>query len=492
MEASQKKNGITGRVAGWMDWFPFGTAPLIVLVLVVISGVYLLLHPARGRQATLTFWTFASSHYLSYMRRIPDFEARHAGATPGERTSVDVQHVHINAVTSRLRAAFWANLDVPDLVEVEISRAGSFFRGPPEDVGFVDLTPYLERTTSIGGRDVRLIDHVVKTRLAPYSTRRKETAGGETKTVTRIYGLPHDVHPVMIAYRADILEPELAKRGMTVSDLDEWGKFIALGRELTRLSKDAPRYMLELSDTSRTHIEMFLFQRGGGYFDAKGNLTMDDAVAVQTLMWYVPLVAGPGRIGFYFGWGSAFARALQEGAYICVMAPDWRTKIIENDVRSVKGKMKLMPLPAFARGGRRTTTWGGTMVGITKACKHKELAWKLALYLYYDTTELARSFRQTNILPPLKLAWGNKAFDEPREFWMGQKVGREYLNLADRIPPQYASPYVELAKEKLGQALSECVQHYRSQGPGGFEAFVRGTLKARAAEVRRQMERNPF
>ena len=73
-----------------------------------------------------------------------------------------------------------------DLVEVEISFAGPFFRGPKEEIGFVDLVPYLERDG--------LYDRIVQTRFAPYMSRKA------------IYGLPHDVHPVALAYRRDIFE----------------------------------------------------------------------------------------------------------------------------------------------------------------------------------------------------------------------------------------------------------------------------------------------
>ena len=120
-----------------------------------------------------------------------------------------MQLVHGDAVNSRLRAAFWADLDVPDLVEVEISRAGSFFRGPAEDVGFIDLMPILKRTG--------YYDRIVQTRFAPYRNR------------GRIYGLPHDVHPVVLAYRRDLFE----ELGIDVRQIRTWDDFVRIGREVS-------------------------------------------------------------------------------------------------------------------------------------------------------------------------------------------------------------------------------------------------------------------
>ena len=69
-----------------------------------------------------------------------------------------------------------------------ISNAGSFFRGPLKDVGFMDLTDRVHRSG--------LWDGMVHARFAPYTSR------------GRLFGLPHDVHPVQLAYRRDIFEKE--------------------------------------------------------------------------------------------------------------------------------------------------------------------------------------------------------------------------------------------------------------------------------------------
>ncbi len=101
------------------DWFPFGIAPFIILVVALVATGWLALSPAPKRKATLRLWTFADIHATAYKNAVPAFEAKF----PGQK--VDVQLVSGVAVTSRLRAALWGDLDVPDLVEVEISSAGA-------------------------------------------------------------------------------------------------------------------------------------------------------------------------------------------------------------------------------------------------------------------------------------------------------------------------------------------------------------------------------
>lgn len=438
---------------------PLGKAPTVIAGLALIAGAYLALHPEPSTRGTLRFWTFARNHYQAYVEAAPAFEAAHPG------TAVDVQLVHADAVTSRLRAAFWAGLDVPDLAEVVITRAAAFFRGPVEEVGFIDLTAFLDAS---GYRD-----RIVQSRFGAYTSR------------GRIYGLPHDVHPVMLAYRRDLFEEE----GIDAAGLTTWEDLVRAGRRITR---PGTRYMLELSDGKADELEVFLFQRGGGYFDRGGQLIMDDETAVATLLWYIPLVAGPDRIGTDLGSGRVFTQAIEQGYFASFLCPDWRTKLTEIDVPRMHGKMALMPLPAFEPGGRRTSTRGGTMLGITKATPDKDLAWELAVHMYLDKEELAERFRETNILPPLRDAWTLPAFSEPRAYWSGQPIGQLYAGLADETPPHYSSPFEQTAVDKMGQVVSACSAYYRENGANGFEGFARQRLHAAAEEVRRHMRRNPL
>jgi|WetSurMetagenome_2_1015567.scaffolds.fasta_scaffold56512_2 arabinosaccharide transport system substrate-binding protein len=464
-------DGVRTRVA---DRLPLGAAPLIILGIAVVSGVWLIFGwllggPTGSPPGTIRYWTFANSHYDAYVPLARKFDESHPPtADRPAGAHVDVSLVHIDAVTSRLRAAFWSDLDVPDLVEVEISSAGSFFRGPAEDIGFEDLTDWLKSSG--------LYDKMVKSRFAPYTHK------------GRIYGMPHDVHPMMLAYRRDLFE----EAGIDASKLLTWDDFIREGR---RVTKQGSRYMIELLSGGNGGLEVMLFQRDGGYFDADGNVILDNETAVEAMKWYIPLVAGPNRIASDVGHtssGVSFAKAIEDGYFLSVLAPDWRTKMIEMSLPQLSGKMALMPLPAAKPGGRRTSTWGGTMLGITKHCPDKALAREVATYMYTEPESLADRFRSLNILPPFKDVWTHPAFKEPRPYWSNQPIGELYVALADDVPPQYTSPYTPLAKAKLDTAVAACVTYYEAHGEEGFDAFVRERLKAAADDIRLQMTRNPF
>src|SRR5579871_1565601 len=154
--------------------------------------------------------------------------------------------------------------------------------------------------------------------------------------------------------------------------------------------------------------------------------------------------------------------------------------------------MALLPLPAVAPGGAHTSTWGGTMLGITKRCKEQDLAWQLAMHLYLDKPQLAERFRQTNILPAMSAAWNQAAFHEPNAYYSNQPLGDTYARLAPYVPFQYTSPFIGTAKAKLSAALISCVQEYNAYPDRDLEPFARAALKQNADDVRQRIARNPY
>ncbi len=446
---------------------PLGLAPAVLLLLAVLSGIAVAGYSiydrfGGGRPADLTLWTTAKEHAKTYEAALPNWNKAHPDAT------LAIKLVSGEAVNNRLRAAFWSNSAVPDLVEVEISSAGSFFRGPVDSVGFIDLKPWLEETGLIHG--------IVKTRLAPYTNR------------GRIFGLPHDVHPVGLAYNAQAF----AELGIDPDELTTWEKFAEVGRRITRRGGDDPRYMISLSINGPGDFEVLMFQNGGGYFDADGNVIFDSPETLEVLLWYIPQVAGPERIAVEAGGGPSLAQNLGKARVLSMLAPDWRSRIISEDVPEMSGKMRLMPLPAFKPGGRRTSTRGGTMIGITRACEMPDAAKDAIRFLYGDKTELAQRFRSSNILPPFKELWTDPVFDEPREYYGGQRIGTFYISLAEEVPPQYGSPFIQLAKAKVGGVIAACVDQYNPDDPEAFAAFAEARLHLAADQVREQITRNPF
>lgn len=444
----------------------FGKAPFALFCLALVSGVLAVLtSPGRSEaKPDLVLALFSKEHKEAYDLVIPEFER-------ANQCTVRVQLVTGDALRSRLQAALQSGADVPDVVELPEPSMGYFTKGPLEDVGFVDQT---ERVDRLGLRET-----LVGERFALWSSR------------GRIFGIPHDVHPVALIYRKDLVE----QYGIDVSTLDTWDAFLAAGR---RVAVDADRdgvtdrYFADLPTEGSFGLQILLWQAGGGYFDAAGRVRFDDDVALRTVLWYVQAVRGPQRIAVSCGWGQPLAKAVTEGLALFYLAPDWRSKQFERDMQAVSGKLAIMPLPAWEKGGRRTSTWGGTGICVTKRCAKPELAWKLIEELYLNQAAYGPRYASSYILPPMRSAWTLPELARPSPFYGGQAIGSLYAELATQIPEVHVTAYEELARSKMGEAFLRIAQHFESHGADGLDAVARSELKRSADYVRTVMARNRF
>lgn len=419
-----------------------GMAAIVVLA-VLSTFVVLLWRPpqARGR----TFWLFAEAHRRMYEPLIAGWNA--GADTDPSRVRIDMHLLSLPALERRMLASFFAETASADVMEVERKVAGRAFTGPLESVGFADLTERLEREGILG--------RVNPPSFSPWTNR------------GRIFGLPHDVHPVLLGYRADLVEAA----GIDVSTIETWDDFIRVMSPL--MEPDAAgkpkRYLLNMWESNADHLEVLLLQAGGGFFDEKLNVTMDSEVNARVLATVAGWCAGPGRIAADAPNFSLSGNQLKaEGFVVCSFMPDWMCDIWKHEIPTLSGKLKLMPLPAWEKGGRRTSVWGGTMLGIPKTAAKDEAdfqkLWEFAKHLYLSD-ELARElWRRGGIVTPVRSHWSDPIFDEPSEYFSAQPVGRRYIEMAPFIPARSSSPYNTLAMQRMQRALTDLTDEVRAAG----------------------------
>ncbi len=441
----------------------------LICALAVISAIMLVLWPIPPKEG-LVFWTFAKSHQRLYD---PMTAAWNAARPPAER--VHIVLLSAGALQRRLLSGFLSGTPLPDLVETYVQIVAQAFMGPLEDVGFVDLTDIVQAE----GVD----EQINAPSFAPWTSR------------GRIFGLPHDVHPVLLAYRADLVEAA----GIDVSAIETWDDFVRLLKPLVRdVDGDGypDRYLLNLWETNPELIASLMLQAGGALFDAQERLVMHSETNARVLATVVSWTTGPNRIAVNAPEFDAAGNKMRlDGTVLFGLMPDWLTSAWRQDLPQLTGKVKLMPLPAWEQGGRRTTVMGGTMLGIPKRVKDFERAWRYAKHLYLSP-DLARGlFRSTGIISPVKHHWTDPVYDEPSPYFGGQPYGRLYIAAAPEVPPRTSSPYNALAQIKMADsalALKGYAQQYGKYTVAELLPEARRVLAEAEAQVRGQMQRNVF
>jgi ABC-type glycerol-3-phosphate transport system substrate-binding protein len=248
-----------------------------------------------------------------------------------------------------------------------------------------------------------------------------------------------------------------------------------------------------------------LLQRHVNVIDESGALHLTDARTVQTLAFYAQLVAGARQVAVESAGGTGpWANDIIQGNICAFLTPDWRLPDLRRYAPGLAGKLRMMSLPLFETTNSEghqvpdgsdapTSTWGGTMVGITRASKHPDQAWKLIEFLDFSDVGLESRARSTNSLPPLRDYWDKPFFHEADPFFGGQKTFELYIELADQIPPRYETWSSTLGRYGLGYALNQCAAYLNRGGsPAGLEAFAAAQLGRVEAYVKRCIEHGTF
>ncbi|MFG0300415.1 MAG: ABC transporter substrate-binding protein [Phycisphaerales bacterium JB047] len=439
-----------------------------VIACLLILSTLLILVRKPSDQGDLQFWVASPEHAKMYVPMIERYEQ-------SNDVKLDITIMSNAAIQSRMMSGFFGGLPTADLIEVEKAVAPQAFMGPIDAIGFTDLTDMLV--------EEGLLEQFNQPSLNPWSVD------------GRVFGLPHDVHPVMLAYRADITEAA----GIDLTQAETWDEYFAMLRPLMAdTDNDAKPDHTPLSFwyTNQDLIETLMLQGNGQLFTSSGQPTINTERNAHLLATLVSWCVGPDPVAIDINeWSAAGHKAKVDAVAIGYIAPDWMCSIWKMHVPALNGKLKLMPLPAFEPGGRRTSVRGGTMLSIPKTTKHFDRAWDYAKLLY-TSPEVARElYREVDIISPVKSLWDDPVYDEPDPFFMNQRKGRMYIELAPNIPLRTSSPYNKQAAIDVRDAMGRLAKYAEEQElyePDQLMPKARELLDTMQRQTERRMERNAF
>ncbi len=420
-----------------LSWRSLGSSqplpPLAIAIALIAagSGVWLAIRP-DPKPATHELWTFAEGHAEVYRQQVEQW---------GIVKDLDVTLLSMAALERRMMGGFLSDAPLAGLIEIERRMAARAFTGPVDSIGFVDLTPRL--------KDEGLLDRINNASFGPW------------RVGDKIFGLPHDVHPVMLSYRTDIC----AQFGVDIESIETWDDF---EREMRKVMVDVDgdgeidHYPLTFGFTHRDQLELILLQAGGGLFDAKGNSMLTAEANVRALVRLSGWLVGENPIAVDARWDSPGGQSqLISGRAVCAFVPDWQCLVWKEKMPQLSGKVRLMPLPAWEPGARRTSVWGGTMLGIAREHPDQDSLWALAKRLYLSKESARSLYRGNGIITPMSETWDDPIYDVPDPYFGGQAKGRDYINLASQIPPRHMSVFDTEALDLVSEVLSKLVRERR-------------------------------
>lgn len=359
-----------------------------------------------------------------------------------------------NDVVTRMIAQAVADGNTPDLAGLIIDQFPRVMGSSIAENLFVDLS---DTVRPYG-------DKLLK--LAPYS-------------VDKIpYGLDSDNSVSVLYYRQDVFD----KHGVP-QDIETWQELARRGETLY----DKHRVSLGMVATGDNGsivngFLQFLLQRGGGAFDAAGDLTLDSDEAVQVL----DFMARGVRSGFLMSlpdpYGSACAAALKSGRLAATVMPNWyKVYGLEANVPEQKGKWRIRTLPRFAQGGHVASTLGGTAFCVLKDKPNTEASLELLRRVYLTREGQLLRYRSGGFLPTLRPLYDDAELRSiTDEYLGGQRPFDVYGEAVADLPVFYQASGMQVLTDVLGGPILRALQ-----GKTSAASALKAGIRAYRQQVKR-------
>jgi arabinosaccharide transport system substrate-binding protein len=312
----------------------------LVVILAIALVAMIIPTQAAGKTTTFTYWTFQELHKSFW----DDATATWNKAHPNNQIILKTDVLSYDEMHNKLLIALQSGVGAPDFVDIEISKYPNYLKGK---------TPQLIPLNSIVNP---VLKYLVKARMDNYAKNGK------------YYGIDYHVGASVMYYNKEYMD----KAGVNVDKIVTWADYAAAGKKVVAAT-GKPMTTLEITD--QWSFYPVISQIGSDYLDSKGNPILDNAKNIKVLSFFKDLIndkiAIPAPGGGHHT--EEYWAFMNKGGAASVWMPFWYMGRFTSYMPDLKGKILVRPLPAWEKGGKRSSGMGGTGTSITTQCKDQKL-----------------------------------------------------------------------------------------------------------------------
>jgi len=333
-------------------------------------------------------------------------------------------------VATKANAAISAGTNVPDIIGLDSTRFSTFM--PSAKTEFFDFTDYLGDVAS----------DRIESRDAVWS------ADG------RLYGVESGYGLGAFFYNQAAFD----ELGIDPAELKTWDDVIRVGAE-----KAAPQGKALMGFASGSDGFLYaLSQRGGGMFDAEGNVTIDTPEAVEALQMLVDGVEAGAFAPFAPAdfYGAPNYAAMQNESVIGYAFPDWwLAYFMKPNLEDQAGEWRAQPQPRFDAGGYATGLASGHAWLVYKNGEVSEAAALLIKCGQATSEAQTQMFLESGYLPHNASAFGDLELQDFTDPFLGDQavVPEVYEPASVDAPVVINNPSWGLAQQVLDKEISDVI-----------------------------------
>lgn len=275
----------------------------------------------------------------------------------------------------------------------------------------------------------------------------------------KIYAMPWDSGPVVLFYRRDIFEAAgLPSDPETVEELvSTWDKFFEVCKTIYEKT-GSPCFAQNKAQNYGRMYESVLWQQGLGYYNEKGEITVNAPGNVATLemfgkFWDAGIVSD--ELEWTEGWINAFGDAekpLATHLEACWMGNGLKLWLAKDQ----DSKWGAVLMPAMKEGQPRAANSGGSNMVILEESQNKDAAWAFIEFMLGRERSQLMQLAYADFFPALETTYNDPLFVQPDPFYGGQRIREVYRRAALQIPVAYIyGPYKELMSGHVATAIQK-------------------------------------
>ncbi|WP_174703879.1 ABC transporter substrate-binding protein [Alkalicoccus saliphilus] len=343
---------------------------------------------AEDAEVELSFWLFGATGY-------PELAEEYIEENP--EVSITFQEIDMEDHHNNLFTALSAGSGAPDMAAIEVSEIDGYKNAEDRFVNLYDL----------GAEDV-------EDDFLDWAWEVGSNVEGDFQ-----FGLPTDIGPTVMFYRADIFEEAgLPSEPEEVEELlQTWEDF-----------EEAGDTVLEETGTPMTGNPETLFnakrdQAPEHYFNEEDELILDSTPYVEEAFMDTSALIEQGHVDNYGMWTPEWGGAMDDGGYATLLAPAWMQGVVKDNAPDQENwRVASMP-----EGGGN---WGGSYITIPDQSEHPEEAFAFMEWLLAPEQQ-QKAFENMGLFPSAPEVYEMETFTEfSDDYFGGQNTAEVFAESA--------------------------------------------------------------
>lgn len=382
------------------------------------TGTTKTLSSGSDATGTITIWSWDVAA-TALKRLAKDYESAHKG------TTIKVVDIGYDNAYDKISVGLQAGTGLPDLITLETDHDQGYITQFPK--GFMDLSPVL------GAQ---------KADFDPF----KWAAGSDKDGALRM--APWDSGTVGLFYRTDYFQ----KAGVDPNAIKTWDDLVTAGETI---KAKTGKTLLTADLSAGGPFGMMLQQQGQGYFNDKGEITVNSPAAVRVLT-LLKTMNQKGLIKNAKGWDASVTSA-KDGDSAVTPEAVWWIGTLESEASELSGTYAVRDLPVFDDHSAPTSNNGGSGLAIPTQAKNPDLAAAFLKFVLADKANQSSMMQKEGLFPAYLPALTSDYFQQADPYFGGQKVYRLFGDLTPKIAPITFTSDQSAASDAVANAVGAAV-----------------------------------